>query len=122
MRRHSAIEITSMVQRAEELVASGRSQIEACKTLGVSVMTFHRWRKREAARNFQATDAVSTRVVGFPVVKHFNLYSSREINALRLENSRLRRIATDLSLDKIRIEEELALFDRAPLMRSSAHG
>ena len=45
MKRHSAEEIATKLRQAEELMARGQSQAQACKALGVSVMTFHRWRK-----------------------------------------------------------------------------
>ncbi|WLB75152.1 helix-turn-helix domain-containing protein [Bradyrhizobium elkanii] len=59
MRRHSTEEISSKVKQAEELMARGQSQAQACKVLGVSVMTFHRWRKQEAARGHQANGTVT---------------------------------------------------------------
>jgi len=107
MRRHSAEEITSKVKQAEELMARGQSQAQACKVLGVSVMTFHRWRKQEAARVIPANGAGE-------LAAHVNDEDRispvrNRIDELRLENERLRRIVTDLLLEKMKIEEKLAL-------------
>ncbi|WP_166293743.1 MULTISPECIES: helix-turn-helix domain-containing protein [unclassified Bradyrhizobium] len=108
MRRHSTEEITSKVKQAEELMARGQSQAQACKVLGVSVMTFHRWRKQEAARGHHGNGTVTELVArtddrdGIPPVRN-------RIDELRLENERLRRIVTDLLLEKMKIEEKLAL-------------
>ncbi|WP_050626289.1 helix-turn-helix domain-containing protein [Bradyrhizobium viridifuturi] len=108
MRRHSTEEITSKVKQAEELMARGQSQAQACKVLGVSVMTFHRWRKQEAARGHPANGTVTELAArtddrdGIPHVHN-------RIDELRLENERLRRIVTDLLLEKMKIEEKLAV-------------
>ena len=130
MRRHSAVEIASMVQQAEELMARGRSQADACKTLGVSVMTFHRWRKQEAARNSRTSEPVEAQVVGSASnsqdyaggASDPQTSDESRIDELRLENNRLRRIVTDLLLEKMRIEEKLALHDRATPPRRGAQG
>ena len=45
MKKHSREEILLKLGQADELARAGKSQVEICKTLGVSVMTFHRWRK-----------------------------------------------------------------------------
>lgn len=89
-------------------MARGQSQAQACKVLGVSVMTFHRWRKQEAARGHSANGTVTELAArtddrdGIPHAHNF-------IDELRLENERLRRIVTDLLLEKMKIEEKLAV-------------
>ena len=47
MKRHSEEEITTKLRQAKQLMAGGQSQAQVCRGLGVSVMTYHRWRKRE---------------------------------------------------------------------------
>ena len=44
-KRHSPAEIAAKLAQAEQLIAQGRRQQEVARSLGVSVMTFHRWRK-----------------------------------------------------------------------------
>ena len=98
MKRHSVEEIRAKLRQAQELEHRGQSQGQICKTLGISVMTFHRWRK-EAAQPQSDTSAVGedNLAPGFP--------TQDQIEALRIENGRLRRIVTDLMLEKARLEE-----------------
>ena len=48
-RKHSRAEIAAKLAQANDLVAQGKLQSEIAQTLGVSVMTLHRWRKSPAA-------------------------------------------------------------------------
>jgi hypothetical protein len=77
----------------------GRLQSEIARTLGVSVMTLHRWRK---ASNGRQPAFVATHEAGQP---YRTRGGSDRIAELQLENSRLRRLVTDLLLEKIRLEE-----------------
>jgi transposase-like protein len=44
-KKHSAVEIASKLAQANDLATQGKLQSEIARTLGVSVMTLHRWRK-----------------------------------------------------------------------------
>ena len=44
-KRHSRAEIATKLAQANDLATRGRRQSEIARTLGVSVMTLHRWRK-----------------------------------------------------------------------------
>ena len=44
-KRHSRAEIATKLAQANDLATRGRLQSEIARTLGVSVMTLHRWRK-----------------------------------------------------------------------------
>jgi putative transposase len=72
---------------------------EIARTLGVNVMTLHRWRKAPPGLQpalvapHEASRPDRTRGGG------------DQIAELQLENSRLRRLLTDLLLEKIKIEE-----------------
>jgi hypothetical protein len=101
MKRHSVDEIASKLRRAKQLIASGHSQAQACKELGVSVMTYHRWRTKDA-RNLLPAE------IGVPVGGS-DLGDQKRIEELRIENERLRRIVTDLLLEKAKVEEQIAL-------------
>jgi transposase-like protein len=98
-KRHSRVEIATKLAQANDLATRGRLQSEIARTLGVSVMTLHRWRK--ASHGPQAAQRV-----GEP-----NGAGGRgnRIAELHLENSRLRRLVTDLLLEKIRFEEAAKL-------------
>src|SRR6516165_4590704 len=107
-KRHSRVEIASKLAQANDLATQGKLQSEIARTLGVSVMTLHRWRKAPPGprRGF-----VATHEAGQP-------YRMRRggdrIAELQLENSRLRRLVTDLLLEKIKLEEA-ALGVKAPV-------
>jgi putative transposase len=111
MKRHSVAEISSKVHELEALIAGGRSQAQACKELGVSVMTFHRWRKQTGDGLKEGAEAWPTTLPqadlgGGPGSED---QDSGRIDELRLENERLRRIVTDLLLEKMKIEEQVGL-------------
>jgi putative transposase len=72
-KRYSRAEIATKLARANDLATQGKRQSEIARALGVSVMTLHRWRKAQA----------------------------RDIAQLQHENSLLRRLVTDLLLERI---------------------
>jgi transposase-like protein len=102
--RHTAAEIASKLATADDMAAHGRLHGDIAKSLGISVMTYHRWRKargvfaRPASR--PATDAERA---GTPPERE----QTGQIRELQVENSRLRRLVTDLLLEKVKLEEGL---------------
>jgi putative transposase len=105
-KRHTSAEITTKLDEAATLGAQGRNQREIAQALGVSVMTFHRWRKAHPQTLLAraSSEPQTRRIVPVP-----NLSESQRrgrIAELQLENSRLRRLVTDLLLEKMRIEDE----------------
>ena len=102
MKRHSEEEIGTKLRQAQQLMARGQTQAEACKELGVSVMTYHRWRKLYHARHHHEPVGIETEVLvgGAP--------DEKRIDEMRAENERLRRIAMDLLLEKVKAEEKIA--------------
>jgi len=48
-KKHSRVEIATKLARANDLATQGKLQSEIARTLGVSVMTLHRWRKALAS-------------------------------------------------------------------------
>jgi putative transposase len=98
-KRHSSGEIATKLARANELATQGKLQSEIARTLGVSVMTLHRW--RTALRGPQRTLRGSPEMTE-PDRKRD---AGDRITELQLENSRLRRLVTDLLLEKLKLEE-----------------
>jgi len=103
-KRHSAPEIVAKLHRADQMAADGMLHSDIARALGVSVMTYHRWRaSRSAARSSgAAAEEAKPRVaptLGPP--------QTSELDRLRLENGRLRRLLTDLLLEKAKLEEML---------------
>jgi putative transposase len=95
--KHSKAEIGAKLAQADELATQGKLQSEIARTLGVSVMTLHRWRKMPPA------------TPGAPAgpndPSQFDQPPHGHIAELQLENSRLRRLVTDLLLEKMKLEE-----------------
>ena len=94
-KRHSRAEIATKLAQANGLATQGKLQSEIARALGVSVMTLHRWRKASpgshSLREAGQADGMSD-------------WGDR-IAELQLENSRLRRMVTDLLLEKVKLEE-----------------
>jgi putative transposase len=91
-KRHSRVEIASKLTQANDLATQGKLQSEIARTLGVSVPTLHRWRKAPPVTH-EASQPNRLRRGGDLIAE------------LLLENSRLRRLVTDLLLEKIKLEE-----------------
>ena len=94
-KRHSKVEIATKLAQADDLARQGKPQSEIARTLGVSVMTLHRWRKAPPGSHpvRQAGQVAGMRGWGDRIAE------------LQLENSRLRRLVTDLLLEKVKLEE-----------------
>jgi putative transposase len=96
--KHSKAEIAAKLAQAGDLATQGKLQSEIARTLGVSVMTLHRWRKmslppRAAAVGLSEPSQLDRAPPGSRIAE------------LQLENSRLRRLVTDLLLEKMKLEE-----------------
>jgi putative transposase len=94
-RRHSRVEIATKLAEANDLATQGKLQSEIARTLGVSVMTLHRWRK---APSGPQPAVVATYEAGQPDRAPGG---GDRIAELQLENSRLRRLVTDLLLEQL---------------------
>jgi transposase len=98
-KKHSKAEIASKLALADHLAKQGTLQSDIARTLEISVMTLHRWRK--APRESVAGSA-ATRAKDEP---RLDDDQKRRIADLKLENSRLRCLVTDLLLEKMKLEE-----------------
>lgn len=105
-KRHPPEEIAAKLEQADEMAAKGKKHREITRALGVSLMTYHRWRK---LRNAQFSGAVAAPAVGayFAPNKKAEEMPKSRLEEVQLENTRLRRLVTDLLLEKIKLEEEL---------------
>jgi putative transposase len=90
-KRHSRVEIATKLAQANGLATQGKLQSEIARTLGVSVMTLHRWRKAPpvAQPAHETGEPGQTRSGG------------DQIAELQLENSRLRRLVTYADLEML---------------------
>lgn len=95
-KKHSRVEIAQKLAEASDLASQGKLQSEIAQTLGISVMTLHRWRK--IPRDPASAEAAE--------VDQFEQESEdSRLEELRLENSRLRRLVTDLLLERMKLED-----------------
>jgi putative transposase len=101
-KRHSAPEITAKLHRADLMASDGMLQSDIARALGVSTMTYHRWRAgRSALEKGHSKEQHEPKLPNQQTERG----QVSQLNKLRLENSRLRRLVTDLMLGKIMLEE-----------------
>jgi transposase-like protein len=84
MRRHKAEEIVAKLRHVEGSAASGRPISECVREIGVTEVTYYRWRNRYGG--FESD-----------LVEH--------LTELEAEIARLRRLVSDLTLDKLILAE-----------------
>jgi len=105
-KRHTAAEIAAKLGEAQTLSAAGRTQSEIAKALGISVMTFHRWRQALPRRSGSSLAAVSSPDQSAPANRGAESARPSRLAELQLENARLRKLVTDLLLEKMKLEDE----------------
>jgi putative transposase len=106
-KRHASDEIAAKLAHAEELAARGKTQREICKALGVSIMTYHRWKKMMPAASGGRSESLGRAKADVRMDFSNPAGSDDVVKQLELENVQLRRLVTDLLLEKLKLEEEL---------------
>jgi putative transposase len=101
--RHTESEIAAKLGIADEMTAQGVLHGDIAKSLGISLMTYHRWRKARALVRLTPTPARDNERADASI-EHEQM---RRIRELQLENSRLRNLVTDLLLEKVKLTERL---------------
>jgi putative transposase len=104
-KRHTETEIAAKLAEADALVAEGRTQNSIARALGISVMTFHRWRKARFQAQKSSSNGLNTAAL-VSIPRPSEPERHRRHAELRLENMRLRKLVTDLLLEKMRLEDE----------------
>lgn len=82
-KKHTEEEIVFALKQAE----NGAKVPDLCRKLGITEQSFYRWKRQ---------------------YEHLGVSELRELRELREENSRLKRLVADLSLDKHILQEVLA--------------
>ena len=82
--RHTAEQIISKLREAEVLQASGKTIEEVMRQLGVSDATYYKWRKEYGG---------------------LRVDQAKRLKELEVENSRLRKVVSDLSIDNAILKE-----------------
>lgn len=83
-KRHTAEEIVSKLRQVDVLTAQGRTVVEAIRQTGVTEVTYYRWRNEYGGLK---SDQV------------------KRMKELEMENARLRRAVSDLTLEKLILKE-----------------
>jgi putative transposase len=83
-KRHKPEEIVAKLRQVDVLVSQGQSVADAVRTIGVTEVTYYRWR--------QVFGGLKTDQV-------------KRMKELEGENARLRRAVSDLTLDKMILTE-----------------
>jgi transposase-like protein len=83
-KRHTAEEIVSKLRQVDVLTAQGRTVAEAIRQIGVTEVTYYRWRNEYGGLK---SDQV------------------KRLKDLEMENARLRRAVSDLTLEKLILKE-----------------
>ena len=83
-KRHKAEEIVAKLRQVDVLNAQGKSMAEAIRLIGVTEVTYYRWRAEYGG------------LKGDQV---------KRLKELETENARLRRAVSDLTLDKMILAE-----------------
>jgi putative transposase len=99
--RHTGSEIVAKLATADDMAARGALHRDIAKSLGISVMTYHRWRKSRDGFASTLQLAADSRRTEIPNGRE----TTGRIRELRLENSRLRRLVADLLLEKVELQE-----------------
>ena len=83
-KRHKAEEIVAKLRQVDVLVSQGHSVADAIRAISVTEVTYYRWR--------QEFGGLKTEQV-------------KRLKELEAENARLRRAVSDLTLDKLILQE-----------------
>ena len=84
MKRHKPEEIVAKLRQVDVLHGQGKSMAEAIRAIGVTEVTFYRWRREYGG---MGADQL------------------RRLKELEKENERLRKAVSDLTLDKLILKE-----------------
>jgi transposase-like protein len=88
-------EIVASLRQVDVLISQGQNVVDAIRQIGLSEMTYYRWRREFGGLN---TEQV------------------KRLKSLELENARLRKAVSELTLDKLILQEV-----RAQLLHLSEH-
>jgi putative transposase len=83
-KRHKPEEIVAKLRQVDVLVSQGQSRADAVRSIGVTEVTYYRWRQEYGGLK---TDQV------------------KRLKDLETENARLRKAISDLTLDKLILQE-----------------
>jgi transposase-like protein len=83
-KRYSTEQIIGMLRQAEVALSQGRTTGDICRELEISEQSYYRWRKEYGG---------------------LKVDQAKRLKELEKENTRLRRAISDLTLDKLILQE-----------------
>ena len=83
-KRYKAEEIVAKLRQDDVLTSRGQSMADAIRQIGVSEVTYYRWRQEFGGLKIEQV---------------------KRLKELELENIRLRKVVSDLTLDKLILQE-----------------
>ena len=83
-KRYTAEEIVAKLRQVDVLVSQGQNIADAIRQIGVSEVTYYRWRQEYGGLKSEQV---------------------KRLKELETENTRLRRAVSDLTLDKLILQE-----------------
>jgi len=83
-KKHGAEQIVALLRQIEVELANHENIGQACKAAGITQQTYYRWRNEYGG---------------------LKLDQARRLKELEKENSRLRRLVTELSLEKLVLKD-----------------
>ena len=97
-RKHKPEDIIGKLREAEIVLAQGGTVADACRRIGVTEQSYYRWRKEYGG---------------------LKMDQARRMKELEKENARLRRAVSDLTLDKLILQEAAKGSRRRALAQTS---
>lgn len=85
-KRHKPEEIVAKLRQVDVMTSQGTPLVEAIRSIGVTDVTYHRWRNEYGG---------------------LKLDQVKRLKELEVENGRLRKAVSDLTLDKLILAEAL---------------
>jgi|HubBroStandDraft_6_1064221.scaffolds.fasta_scaffold690914_1 putative transposase len=86
-KRYKPEEIVAKLRQVDVLVSQGQNMVDAIRQIGVSEVTYYRWRQEFGGLKSEQV---------------------KRLKDLELENTRLRKAVSDLTLDKLILQEAAA--------------
>jgi transposase-like protein len=83
-KHHKPEEVVAKLRQVDVLVSQGQAMADAIRAIGVSEVTYYRWRQEYGG---------------------LKLEQVKRLKELEQENARLRRAVSDLTLDKLILQE-----------------
>lgn len=86
-KRYTAEQIVTMLRDADARIGGGRTVEQVCRDLGISDATYYTWRKKYG---------------------RMKVNELKRLKELQKENTQLKKLVADLSLDKAILQEALS--------------